>query len=94
MEHLFGEGEKWHIIVHIRSSSESNSMQQEEKVPMHTNNLTVSEYNMMKLQKVRHWKMAISCRHCLSKMGDLRFHSTEWEWRRMVWMEEEAGERP
>lgn len=38
LEHLFGEGEKWHIIVHIRSSSESNSMQHEEKVPMHTNN--------------------------------------------------------
>ena len=41
-EHLFREGEKWHIIVHIRSSSESNSMQQEEKVPMHANNQGVS----------------------------------------------------
>ena len=34
LEHLFGEGEKWHIIVYIRSSSESNSMQQEEKVSL------------------------------------------------------------
>ena len=43
LEHLFGGGgEKWHIIVHIRSASESNSMQQEEKVPMHTNNQGVS----------------------------------------------------